>query len=186
MFNKKEIAELRSEISKLNQVVDEANKNIGALKSSSEDSKKIILEKINDITTRQVSYFEEFDKSLTAFNDMNLRYRKEFDSLGNFKNQLTDKILERIDREVKDELQKHFAKLELEKKNFETLSKELENLKNEIQKLKTISETIKAIDFELVNYTKKLAQEDHEKLRLMMQVDNLQKLIGKIRQGKHQ
>src|SRR3989344_870379 len=185
MFNKKEIAELRSEISKLNQVVDEANKNIGALKSSSEDSKKIILEKINDITTRQVSYFEEFDKSLTAFNDMNLRYRKEFDSLGNFKNQLADKILEKIDKEVKEELLKHFSKLELERRNFETLSKELENLKNEIQKLRGISETIKKMDFELVNYTKKLTQEDHEKLKLMTQIDNLQKLIGKMRQGRH-
>ena len=186
MFNKKELTELKSELDKLSKVIEVTNNNINTIKISSEENKRAVLEKIDDITAKQVGYFDEFDKSLTTFNDMNLRYRKEFDSLGNFKNQLADKILEKIDKEVKEELLKHFSKLELERRNFETLSKELENLKNEIQKLRGISETIKKMDFELVNYTKKLTQEDHEKLKLMTQIDNLQKLIGKMRQGRHQ
>lgn len=186
MFNKKGLEEVSSKIDSLNSKIDENNKAVSTIKMSAEDNSKKLIEKIDAITTKQVSYFDEFDKSLTVFNDMNIMYRKEFDSLGNFKNQLAEKLLEKVSKEMKDEMQKHFSKLELEKRQFEGLSRELEALKLEIQKLKSISETIKSMDFELVNYSKKLLEQDNEKLRLMSQIDNLQRLVAKIRHGKHQ
>ncbi len=185
MFNKKEIEDVNNKLELLNKSIEVINENISDVKLLNVDNSKKILDKINEINSRHVNYFEEFDKNISAFNSLNLMYRKEFDNLGSFKSQLAEKLLDKLSRDIKDEVQKHFAKLESEKKNFELLSKELESLMREIQKLKAVSETVKTMDFELTNYSKKLLDNDTEKLRLMNKIDNLEKLISKMRQGRH-
>ncbi len=185
MFNKKELQEIEEKLNKISDKVENQEKLVKEFNDNNNSNVKEIKSAVDSITQKQVTYFDEFDKNLSNFTELNLMYRKEFDNLASIKHQATDRLLEKIEKELKQEIHKHLSNLDLEKQKFSDLNKDLDSLKQEIHKLKSISETIKTIDFELNNYIKKITEQDQEKLRLMRQVDELQKLIAKIRQGKH-
>lgn len=185
MFNKKELNEIEEKLNKISDKVENQEKLIKEFNENNNSNVKGIKSAVDSITQKQVTYFDEFDKNISNFTELNLMYRKEFDNLASIKHQVTDKLLEKIEKELKQEIQKHLNNLDLEKQKFSEMNKELDLLKQEIHKLKLFSEAIKTIDFELNSYIKKITEQDQEKLRLMRQVDELQKLIAKIRQGKH-
>src|SRR3989344_1152062 len=131
MFNKKELQEIEEKLNSLDSKLESNQKVIAA---------------INEINSKQSKYLEEFEKNLVNLSSLNQNYRKEFDNLASIKNQAIDRILEKIEKELKLEIQKHLDKLSLEQERFTALSNDLSLLK---------------------------------------QVDDLQSLIGKIRQGRH-
>ncbi len=61
------------------------------------------------------------------------------------------------------------------------ITKELQALRADIVKLASISSSIKKEDFELNKVAQHLLKEDKEKLRLMNEVDRLQRLVGSMR-----
>lgn len=185
MFNKKELQEIEEKLNKISDKIENQDSLLKEFNDNNNSNVKEIKTSIDSISQKQVTYFDEFDKNLSNFTELNLMYRKEFDNLASIKHQTTEKLLEKVEKELKQEIQKHLSNLDLEKQEFSKINKELDSLKQEIHKLMSISETIKTIDFELNNYIKKITEQDREKLRLMGQVDDLQKLIAKIRQGKH-
>lgn len=99
-------------------------------------------------------------------------------------NNLTTKISEdlaKLSSEVQEKLGgsvKVKAEVEL---TAAKITEELTTLKTEISKLSTISSKINAKDFELTQVAKHLIKEDTEKLRLMNEVDKLQRMVGGMR-----
>lgn len=182
MFNKKELEEVQKKLNELEAKYTEGTKEICEFQ---EQKFKKLEETLGQLKEKQFYYFEEFEKSLTAFNDMNIKYKKEFDAFNVIKNNLTAKTLEKVEKEMKEVLAVHFTKLETEKKKFEDMSKDIEKAKEEIKKLIMISSKIKEADFDLTKYAAELRANDAEKLKLMKQVDELQTIIAKMRQGRH-
>jgi len=58
---------------------------------------------------------------------------------------------------------------------------ELNQLNGEIIKMKSIMSNIKAEDFELTKFAHQLTNADNEKLRLMREIDTLQRLVSSLR-----
>jgi len=185
MFNKKELQEIEEKLNSLDSKLESNQKVIAAINEINSKNFGEIKNSINEINSKQSKYLEEFEKNLVNLSSLNQNYRKEFDNLASIKNQAIDRILEKIEKELKLEIQKHLDKLSLEQERFTALSNDLNSLKQEIQKLKAVSESIKTIDFGLNSYIQKITEQDKEKIRLLKQVDDLQSLIGKIRQGRH-
>ncbi len=182
MFNKKELEEVQN---KLNDLKTKYDQGIKEIKDFQEAKFKKLEETFSELKENQSHYFEEFEKALEAFNDMNAKYKKEFDTFNVIKNNLTSKTLEKVEKELKEELTKHFGKLETEKNKFEDLSRSIEQAKEEIKRLTFLSEKVKDADLNLVKHAQELKFSDSEKLKLMKQVDDLQILIAKMRQGRH-
>lgn len=182
MFNKEELNKIQSRLEELDK---KYNDSIKQIQEFQEQKFKNLEETFSQLKEKQFFYFEEFEKSLTAFNDMNLKYKKEFDAFNVIKNNLTTKTLEKMEKEMKEVLAIHFIKLETEKKRFDELAKDIEKAKEEIKKLVLISEKVKDADFNLAKHAQELRLNDSEKLKLMKQIDDLQSLIAKMRQGRH-
>lgn len=183
MFNKKELEEIQTGLKEIKEnhstVKEELSKEVKEhVDKALEEMKK----EITEIKEKQSLYFEEFDKSLESFKNLNNSYKKEFDNLNLLKNQLTEKVLDKLEKDLKTEMGKHLEDLSVEKTKFKEIQKELDALRAEVEKHKGISQQIKGIDFELTSYMKKLREEDQEKLKLMKRVDDLQTIIAKMRQ----
>jgi len=58
---------------------------------------------------------------------------------------------------------------------------ELKSLTDEIAKIQKVMSTIKAEDFELTKFSNQLKAADDEKLRLMRQIDSMQRLVSALR-----
>ena len=61
------------------------------------------------------------------------------------------------------------------------INSDVSKLHSEIDRLNKISSQVKSMDFDLVNYAKKLQADDSEKLRLLRQIDSLERLVSKMR-----
>lgn len=182
MFNKKELDNIQTALKELKEGYLEHKEHI---KNHFNLSLTELKKEISALKETQGTYYQEFEKSLASFNELNSKYRKEYDNLILIKNQTTEKVLEKVEKELKQELGKHLDSLKLEREHFNSLQKELDKIREEVQRLQVVSQRVKEIDFELSSYIKKITEQDHEKLRLLKQVDDLQTLIAKMRQGKH-
>src|SRR3989338_5772183 len=155
MFNKKELEDLQSTVT--------------ALKEEQTQFKQLVHDQ-----------FQHQLKELHQFHQLNLNYKKEFDTFNLFKNQMTDKILEKTEKELKQEVTKNLDELKVQKQEFTALQKYLEQLKEEVLRLQGMSQKIKDMDLELVNTMKKITEQDQEKVKLLKRVDDLQDLVAKI------
>lgn len=182
MFNKEELAKIQAQLEAFEKKHEESIKDI---KSHQEQKFKHLEDTLSQLKEKQFFYFEEFEKSIASFNDLNIKYKKEFDTLNIIKNNLTSKVLEKLEKELKDELNSHFVKLGLEKAKFSELSKSIETAKEEIRRLALLAEKIKSADLELTRHSQELKNNDVEKLKLLKQIDELQALIGRMRQNRH-
>lgn len=185
VFNNKNKEEFIKIISRLDTIESGYKESIKGIKDFQTAKFNEITELFEELKQKQIFYFEEYEKSIATFNNLNISHKKEFDNLNLIKNNLTEKVLEKIEQDLKEELKKHFAKLDSEKAKFEETTKELETLREEIKRLTVLAEKIKAADLELTQYAQELRNRDDEKTRLLKKIDDLQTLIAKIRRGQH-
>ena len=103
-------------------------------------------------------------------------------------------VQKKIERTVHDQLStaigESIQRLKLEAENYNALKSEfvkagssVQKLTEEIGKFTSISSQIKEADFELAKHAKVLNAADTEKVRLMKEVDDLQRLVGKMRRS---
>ena len=100
------------------------------------------------------------------------------------------KITKQFEEEMKSNVLSVSNDLKKDVENYKSMKQEMEAVtKNtlkateEIQKLIEISKNLKKEDFELTKFSKELSQGNSEKLKLMARIDNLERLIGKMRRG---
>lgn len=185
MFNSNSKEGILKIQARLETIEAEQKNSIEKLKEHIDKKFQSIEENFEGLKQKQVFYFEEYDKALTTLNDINIKYKKEFENLNLTKNNLTEKVLEKLERDLKESLKEHFSKLDNEKSKFQDLTKEIEILKEEIKRLISLAEKIRSADLELVKHSQELERRDDEKTRLLKKIDDLQSLIGKIRRGEH-
>ena len=98
-----------------------------------------------------------------------------------------DKFTEELENEIKqrkEELSIDTGNYKEMKESIEGFGIELGKAKSEIGKWVQISSKIKAEDFELVRFTKRLKEVENEKLELMQKIDVLERLVGKLRRSR--
>ena len=130
-------------------------------------------------------YFNEFEKNLQNFRDLNSKYQKGFDDLSVMKNSMIEKVVAKVEKEMKTEQEKQAEAVKKEQQQRQELQQALAAMKQEVERLTLIGQKVKEMDFNLMNYAKKLQDEQADKMRLMAQIDHLESLIAKMRRGQH-
>ena len=131
---------------------------------------------------------ENLNSNVSEINQIHQMFKEELEKFFVIKKDLTREILVRFENELKEQLVKNSDELKLNADNYKKIKSEIEKsseslkiLNTEASKLKEISGKIQKKDFELKNFAKELADADKHKLELMAKIDNLERLVAKMR-----
>jgi len=157
---------LLNEVKLLSEGVTEVK---SALTQTNEE-KQEASNKIEKEVTKISETNEVLERAIRSFKD--LQHRIQLHSF--------EKINEGIQRSV-ETLKKDTEKYSDAKLELQEVIERMNDLKNEIIKFTTISRKISETDYDLTKFTNKVNEQDKEKLRLMKEVDSLQRLVGSLR-----
>jgi|SRR3989344_976202 len=118
---------------------------------------------------------EDVEKSTRSFTDVQRKIERVVDE------QIGGAI-----RASVDHLKLDVGKYDLAKKEIENSAKLLAQMNEEFAKFHAISKEIKQGDFQLVKYAKELQASDSERVKLMKEIDDLQRMVAKMRRGPEQ
>ncbi len=175
---KEVIDEIRNDISDIKKELSELKKEVTDVTSSSTIELKEIKEKNKEVV-------EEINTLSHAMKEFKNTVENEINDLKLLKSQFRNKLVEQLDVSFREELVSYVARLKTDVENFNTLKKEItfistkiSSLTDEMNKFIEISRNIKAGDFELEKFAKRLTETDKEKLELMHKIDALERLIS--------
>ena len=115
---------------------------------------------------------DEVEKSTRSFTELQRRI-EQF---------ITQKIGDAIKESV-NTLQVDTDRYAFVKKEIETLVGSAKQFTDEAAKFAKIAERIEKADLDLVKHARELARTDAEKVKLMKEVDDLQRMVGKMRRN---
>ncbi|HLC61287.1 MAG TPA: hypothetical protein VJJ52_07730 [Candidatus Nanoarchaeia archaeon] len=180
----KELMNVKDDLVLINKNIDENNKIISELKAELTALKN----EVSETKSIQQDFLNTFKENLTVIKNLREDFGKELYEFKLLKGQLQRKILDKFEEELQKDLEINRDSLrkdandynELREKVSEVLSR-LNLTSDEITKFTEISKNIKKEDFELTKFAKQIADMDREKLELMRKIDNLERLVSKIR-----
>lgn len=180
----KELMNVKGDLDLINRNISENNNVISQLKNELEILRKDLAES----KKMQDDFLKNFRENLSVIRNLREDFGKELVEFKLLKAQLQRKILDKFEEELQKDLEVNREALrkdaedysELRKKAAEILSK-LSFTGGEIAKFMDISKSIKKEDFELTKFARQLIDMDREKLELMRKIDNLERLVSKIR-----
>lgn len=184
----KELMQTREAVDKLNlniqnniKVVNELAKEILELKESFSNVKK-------QINKDSIELADSLKDKINAINSLREELQNEITNFKIFLSNQKKGLLEDLTKEFREEILNHTNNLKGDISSYNELKQQVSyilsqttTLTQEIQKLKEISRNIRKEDFELTNFINKVTEMDKEKLRLMREIDTLQRLIAKSR-----
>ena len=143
---------------------------------------------VSETKSIQQDFLNIFKDNLTVIKNLREDFGKELYEFKLLKGQLQRKILDKFEEELQKDLEVNrdslkkdtFEYNELRGKVSEVLSR-LNLTSEEITKFTEISKSIKKEDFELTKFARQIVDMDREKLELMRKIDNLERLVSKIR-----
>lgn len=178
--------------------IDSENKSIkneiNLILQKNEDFQKNIIEKLNILDSKINSFDNnlnklnlKFDEELKKIKNISLDLNKELEQIKLSKNTMVSKIYSDLSKELNDQMK--FIKTDMNsynnlKESFSKLLNESSSIVSNIEKLNKISKNINEIDFTMSRYSKQIDLSDKEKLRLMAQIESLQKVISAERKFK--
>ena len=180
----KELMDVKRNLEELNKSVSGNNKTISELKDELNELKN----ELSEIKGSQKEFLKAFKDDLGVIHNLRDDFGRELFEFKLLKGQLQRKILDKFEEELQKDLQLNRESLrkdtedynELRKKAAEMLSK-MNLTSEEISKFLEISRNIKKEDFELTKFARHLIEMDREKLELMRKIDNMERLVSKIR-----
>ena len=180
----KELMDVKGNLEELNKSVSGNNKTISELKDELNELKN----ELSEIKGNQKEFLTAFKDDLGVIHNLRDDFGRELFEFKLLKGQLQRKILDKFEEELQKDLQLNRESLrkdtedynELRKKAAEMLSK-MNLTSEEISKFLEISRNIKKEDFELTKFARHLIEMDREKLELMRKIDNMERLVSKIR-----
>ncbi len=180
----KDLMKIKEEIDVINKNVLENSRIILGLKTELESLRKDLAE----TKAAQQEFLKSFKENLFVIKNLREDFGKEVYEFKLLKSQMQRKILDKFEEELQKDLEISRESLkkdsedysEVRKKAAEILSR-LSMTGGEISKLVEISKGIKKEDFELTKFARHLMDMDKEKLELMRKIDNLERLVSKMR-----
>jgi len=174
---KEDLDSIKEEIGNNNKLIHDLNQQLEALKNDLIESKK-----------EQREFLNSFKENLHIIKNLREDFGKELYEFKLLKGQLQRKILDKFEEELQKDLEVNRESLRKDAEDYNELRKKVSeilsrlNLTNEeINKFLEISRSIKKEDFELTKFARHLIEMDREKLELMRKIDNLERLVSKIR-----
>jgi uncharacterized phage infection (PIP) family protein YhgE len=179
------------DLMKIKESIDEINSKLNSTTTELDELKKEIknlAEESAKLKNNQQEFFLSFKENIDLIKTIREDLEKEAYNFKLLQNHLQARILDKFESEIRENLMKPIEKLKMDAEAFRILKDKVaeiaiysEELSKEIAKLMLISKNIKKEDFELTKFADKIFEADNEKLRLMKDVDSLQRLIAKMR-----
>ena len=174
---KESIDELDKKIEKNQEKIDKLAGSIANLNDNFSE-----IRKSNDLLTKEIS------GSVDCLKEEKDVFKKEIHDFKVLKGHLQQKVLDKFEEELKAELKINIDAVKAERDSLDKMKEQLSvvsdrtiELSDEITKLTSISKKLNAKDFELEKFAKQLLEMDKEKLDLMRKIDQLERLISKMR-----
>jgi len=180
------LEEISRKVKAVSKDVSEQSKEFSELKTQLSEVKADVKKIGTDVSKLSSSLAETLDD----FSKTNEGFKKELYEFKMIKSDIKSKLVDELLDSFREELRKGTGKLDTDVKGFNALKDELSHLvskfksvEGEIEKFKAIAQEVKSADFQLSRHAKELAAADSEKLKLMQQIDQLERLVSKIRRG---
>jgi chromosome segregation ATPase len=184
MFNKKDVEEIKEQLSNLSNKLSSLKEN----SNLQQDFNKELLNALSELKSNQSSYFSEMNKEVEEIVSLKDEFSKSVRTFELLHKRIYDQLYTRV-HEV---LREHTNNLKSTTESYNSTApkvnemlKTLDSLNSEISRFKVIAKNIREKDFELVNHQKNLERLDSEKLHLLKKIDSLQRVIGKSRRNQY-
>lgn len=164
---------LSGEVGRHKEEVTGLRSDIDGLKKFQEEH-SVVLDRLNEQRTRYDDLIAELQKEVYDFKVLKSQMQRSITE--RFNSELS-KCLDEQKEQIKGDVT-HYNNL---RKDLEVVSSRLAALTDEVEKFRNISCTIKEQDFHLVRHKKNLDAMDREKLALMKKIDNLERMVAKLR-----
>lgn len=151
---------------------------------------KTELAELKELKNYQMEYLENYKKNVAEIEQIKENLRKEVDDFQALKLQTQKSILDKFERELRANFLKYNDELKIDKDKYNKIKDKVDAtiqnifmLNAEIGKLTEVSKKIKSSDFDLVKIHQNMVQEDRNKLELMKKVDELERLLARMKRG---
>ena len=180
----KELMDVKSNLEELNKSVSDNNKNVSELKEELNQLRN----ELSEIKGNQKEFLKAFKDDLGVIHNLRDDFGRELFEFKLLKGQLQRKILDKFEEELQKDLGMNRELLKKDVEDYNDLRKKVMEIMSkvsltseEIGKFIDISRNIKKEDFELTKFARHLIEMDREKLELMRKIDNMERLVSKIR-----
>lgn len=147
--------------------------------------------RLRELHNTQSDMISTFLQATQALNRLKEDLRKELEDFRMLNRQTQSKMLDQFEQELRNSLTINTKALELDKHQYEKVKNEvtkfgemLTSLNFEINKLLIVCQHLKAQDFSLTETHKKMLEEDKHKLSLIQRIDELERMLAKMKQGR--
>lgn len=147
--------------------------------------------RLRELHNTQSDMISTFLQATQALNRLKEDLRKELEDFRMLNRQTQSKMLDQFEQELRNTLTINTKALEFDKQKYEKMRTEIEKfgdlipgIQVEMNKLLAVSTHIKAHDFALTETHKKFIEEDKHKLSLMQRIDELERMLAKMKQGR--
>jgi chromosome segregation ATPase len=180
----KNLMAINEQIEVVNNTVKEHSKSVEQLK----ETVSALQTSMHEMKSNNEEFAKLFSQNLNIINTSKEELKKEIYDFKLLKTQMQKKLLEKFETELGNHLCINSEKLQNDLNEYNQLKDKvsstitnIEGLSLEINKFSDISKSIKKEDFELTQFNKQMQDTDKEKLELMRKIDNLERLIAKMR-----
>ena len=156
--------------------------------SNQQDEQEKLLEQVKSMTKEHKKFSKQIIEAQEQIEIANKKLGRAVSEILILKPKLEKELVGKFEKTLQEHLNTATKELKIEveehKKAQDILSKtqvEQEKLLKELTKLSQITSNLKAEDFELSKHAKELHLKDQEKLRLMKRVDDLEKMLAKMK-----
>jgi uncharacterized coiled-coil DUF342 family protein len=178
---------------RIKEELDEMSKKFEESSSSAKSFQleiSLLKKELDELKSSQSIISTQFKSDTQSVREVKEELKKEIGDFKLVKSRLEQKLVEKFEEELKNELSPRLERMDKFLRHFEeiegkidAISKRAFALTSEIQKLSEISQNIKKEDFELTRFANQLKAMDSEKLELMRKIDMLERLVGKLRRS---
>ena len=180
----KRTEQLESEIEASRQLHDSHSRTLAELKEGIDAAASAI----SSLTNQHQQFSEQNARAIEAVNGLKAELNEGINSVkvlsSTIQGTLTRKFSDEIGN-ITQEVSSRLSGVELLKKQLEDASdgvrEELGSLREDVKKLSEVSAHISAKDFEMTKFAAQLKEADGEKLKLMRQIDSMQRLVSSMR-----
>ncbi len=191
MLFKKNAEDVKQKVEEVNMQFMQRFGELNALLKQSHDAYNNRLNSIEvqlqQLSVRFAGEAEKFGEHLQAITKAREDVEKSTRAFGDVQRKVESMLQEQLGSIIRESVEKlkldagQYAQV---KREIEQISVRLNELSEQMLKFRKIAEEIKSADFQLNKYAAELEKSDNEKVKLMKEVDDLQRLVARMRREK--
>lgn len=185
----KDAEELQKKLEQVDQRLNELASLVKESDARSEQRFHALEEHSDQLSEQLVRELENVTDELRAVEQARLDVEKSTRSFAEVQKKVEQFTFEKLGDVIREQVEH----LKLESNRYDAVKKDIERATlllvkfgDDIAKFKAIADEIKKSDFDLSKYARELTRTDEEKVKLMKEVDELQRLVAKMRREERQ